>query len=276
MINYLLFFLLFIISFLIVKRINVLIKSDRYNKKNNFKSKIRNYQFKDFISNINFIKKKEKFLYKQGNPFKLNSTTYYFFKILISIVLFISSVKTYNFNIIPIIFLIIGYFLIDIFIFINKKTRDAEICNDLLSVTDSICVQLSAHVPLKDLFKKQYENCKNKDFKKAIITFSTKYELSELNIENALTELKDKFDILEIDMFCYSLGEYNKTGNIIEILENFSELLREKQIDKLKTTTTTKIIYITFGVMIALVNIILITFYPLFISIGQGFNNIFR
>ena len=76
-------------------------------------------------------------------------------------------------------------------------------------------------------------------------------------------------------MFCNSLKEYNKVGNIIEILENLSDTLKIKHMDKVKEDTRTKVLYITFGVILALGNIILITFYPLFISIGQGFNNIF-
>ena len=75
-------------------------------------------------------------------------------------------------------------------------------------------------------------------------------------------------------MFCNSLKEYNKVGNIIDVLENLSETLKVKYMDKIKADTRTKVLYITFGVILALGNIILITFYPLFISIGQGFNNI--
>lgn len=276
MTKYLLLILLFIISFLVVKRLNILVQSNKYKKKNNSKVQNKNSKVKDFISRINFIETKEKFLSKQGYPFKLNSIKYYLFKLILASTLFLSSMKNYNSVFIPIIFLIVGYFLIDIFIFINKNYRDAEICNDLLNVTDSMCIQLSAHVPLKNLLKKQYENCNNKDFKKAMIIFSTKYELSELNIDLAILELKERFDILEVKMFCYTLAEYNKTGNILEILENFSEALKDKYVDKIKSNTTTKIIYITFGVMLALLNIILLTFYPLFISIGSGFNNIFR
>lgn len=103
-----------------------------------------------------------------------------------------------------------------------------------------------------------------------------KYELSELNLDVALDELKNKFDILEINMFCSSLSEYNKVGNIIEILENLSDILKVKYIEKIREVTRTKVLYITFGVVIALGNIILLTFYPLFTSIGQGFNTIFN
>ena len=159
---------------------------------------------------------------------------------------------------------------------LNKKSRDSEICNDLLNVINSICLQVSAHVSLKDSLKKQYENCKNKDFKKAMIEFSTSYELSELNIDFAIHKLNNKFEILELDMFCNALSEYNKTGNIIEVLENLSESLGNKQIEKLKQITRNKVIYITAGVIIALTNIVLLTFYPLFVSVGQGFNNIFK
>ena len=77
-------------------------------------------------------------------------------------------------------------------------------------------------------------------------------------------------------MFCNSLKEYNKVGDIIEILENLSNVLKIKYIEKIRETTRTKVLYITFGVIVALGNIILLTFYPLFTSIGQGFNTIFK
>ena len=70
--------------------------------------------------------------------------------------------------------------------------------------------------------------------------------------------------------------EYNKTGSIVEVLENLSEVLKDKYINKLKEDTRTKIVYITCGVILALGNIILIIFYPLFMSLGQGFNTIFN
>ena len=105
--------------------------------------------------------------------------------------------------------------------------------------------------------------------------FATKYELSELNINAALNDLNSRFDILEIDMFCNTIRQFNKVGNINELLNNLSSVLKNKYIDKLKEKTKTKVLYITFGVIIALTNIILITFYPLFISIGNNFNNIF-
>lgn len=276
MINTLLFVLLFILMYLLVNKFIIYIKSDRYKKRNNFILSTKANYSKELFSKINFLESKENFLSKQGYPLKLNSISYYVLKVFLTILLTCAASINYNSVILSVVFGMIGYFFIDVYIAANKKSRDSEICMDLLNVVDSIALQLSAEVSLGDSLKRQFENCRNKDFKRAILEFSMKYELSELNIEEALNDLKSKFDILEITMFCNSLKEYNKVSNIIEILENLSETLKVKYIEKIKENTRTKVIYMTFGVVIALGNIILLTFYPLFISIGQGFNTIFN
>lgn len=276
MIDVLLYILFFILSYMLANKIIIFLKSDKYKKRNNLNYTTNEYSLKELFSKFNFLKTKENFLSKQGYPLKLNAISYYVLKMSLGLLLFWAGSINYHSIFVAIIFFIIGYIFIDIYILANKKTRDSEICVDLLNVINSICLQLSAHLTLKDSLKRQFENCKNKDFKKAILEFSMKYELSELNIDIALDELKNKFDILEINMFCNSLKEYNKVGDIIEILENLSNMLKVKYIEKIKEATRVKVLYITFGVIVALGNIVLLTFYPLFTSIGQGFNTIFN
>ena len=276
MIDMLLYILFFILSYLISNKIIISLKSDKYKKRNNLSYTTNDYSLKKLFSKFNFLKTKENFLSKQGYPLKLNAISYYALKVSFGLLLFLAGSINYHSVYIATVFFIVGYYFIDAYILINKKSRDSEICIDLLNVVNSISLQLSAHLTLKDSLKKQFENCKNKDFKKAILEFSMKYELSEFNIDDALDELKSKFDILEINMFCNSLKEYNKVGDIIEILENLSNMLKIKYIDKIREMTRTKVLYITFGVIVALGNIILLTFYPLFTSIGQGFNTIFK
>ena len=276
MIKYVLLLLIFVSCYLAINRLNVKFQFQKYKNKSNSLFQTKEVQFKNFISKINFIKTKEIFLFKQGYPLKLDVIRYYFFKILLTVTFFLVALINYQSLMYAVILAVIAFFILDAYILISKKNRDQEICNDLLNIINSICLQLAAHVSLKDSLKKQYENCENKDFRKAIIQFSTTYELSELNIDYAITKLNDRFDILELDMFCNALSEYNKSGNVIEILENLAENLGTKHIEKLKQGTRNKIIYITFGVILALTNIILLTFYPLFISVGEGFNNIFK
>ena len=276
MINCLLFILFFILSYLLIEYYYIYIQVDKFKKRNSFQSSAKENSIKILFSKINFIKTKENFLFLQGYPLKLNGITYYIVKIIMTLIFGIIGLINYNSYFVMFVLGLVGFSFIDIYIMINKKSRDNDICTDLLSVTDSLCLQLSSYVPLKDALKNQYENCKNSDFRKAIMMFATKYELSELNINEALNDLNSRFDIIEVDMFCNTIRQYNKVGNIIELLQNLSSVLKTKYLDKLKEKTRDKIIYITFGVIIALTNIILITFYPLFISIGNNFNEIFR
>ena len=274
--DFILLLLIFIICYLSVKRWYVKHELKKYVQSSNAKSQTKEIKFKNFISKINFLKTKELFLLKQGYPLRLDSLRYYTLKITLSLIFFIAGITNYNSSLVAILLASMGWFFIDIYIMVNKKSRDSEICNDLYNVTNSICLQLSSHVSLKDSIKYQFQNCKNKDFQKAMIEFSTCYELTELNIDKAIQTLNSRFDILEINMFCNALSEYNKTGDVIEILENLASSLGEKQIDVIKEQTRTKIIYVTIGVIIALINIILLIFYPLFISLGQGFDTLFK
>lgn len=276
MINYLMIALLFIISIILTQIFLINMKAERYKKRNIKRFKTNDNFFKHFISKINFIKTKDDFLSKQGYPLNLNIISYYSLKIVIAIIFFVAGIINYNSSLIAVVFLLVGYFLIDVYIIIRKKSRDGEICSDLMRVTNSMCLQLSADVSLKNTLKKQYENCNNKDFKKAFLEFTTKYELSELNIVESTKVLVEKFDILEVRMFCKALEAYNETTKIEEVLENLSYMLRKKNAERMRQNTFTKIIYITFGVIIALGNIILLTFYPLFVNIGQGFNSVFK
>lgn len=276
MLNCVLFVLIFAIVYLFVYDYLVKQQVDDFKKRSSVYEVAKENSFKKLFSKFNFIKTKENYLFLQGYPLKLNGITYYIFKILLASIFLLSGLINYNSLFVAIIFAGIGYMIIDLYIAINKKSRDSEICEDLLNVTNSIALELSSYVPLNESLKYQYQNCKNKDFRRAIMMFATNYQLSELNVEEAINDLNKRFDILEIDMFCNTMRQYLKVGNIVELLENLSSVLRCKYMDKLKNRTKEKVLYITFGVIIALSNIVLITFYPLFVSIGNNFNQIFK
>lgn len=276
MINCLLFVLIFVLCYLLVNKLFINFQVDNFKKRNSAYDIAKENSFKKLFSKINFIKTKENFLFLQGYPLNLNGISYYILKFVLMFVLAIAGFINYKSYASAVLLGTIGFLFLDIYIAVNKKSRDSEICSDLLTVTDSICLELSSYVPLSESLKNQFKNCKNKDFRKAIMMFATKYELSELNINEALDDLNSRFDILEVDMFCNTIRQYAKVGNIIELLENLSSVLKQKYMDKLRENTKVKVIYITFGVIIALTNIILITFYPLFISVGNNFNQIFK
>ena len=210
MINILLFISCLVISYFIVSHVYIDKQVSKFKRRDTIQNFAKENYFKKLFSNFNFIKTKENFLFLQGNPLNLNAISYYLIKITLTLLFCLAGLINYNSYIVAFILAFLGFSFLDIYITIHKKSRNEEICTDLLSVTNSITMQLASYVPLKDSLKNQYENCKNKDFKKAIMIFSTKYELSEFNIDSALNELNSRFDILEVDMFCNTIRQYNK------------------------------------------------------------------
>lgn len=215
MLDYLLFILLFILSFFVVRSFIVRQQVDKFKKRSSILATTKENSFEKILTKINFIKTKEKFLLSQGYPLNLNGISYYIIKTLLTLILAIAGLVNYESYLAMIVLGVIGYTFLDIYIYVHKKTRDSEICVDLLAITDSLTISLASYVPLEEALKNQYENCKNKDFKKAIMMFSTNFKLSELNVNKALDELRSKFDILEVDMFCNTIEQYNKLGNKI-------------------------------------------------------------
>ncbi len=276
MLNCLLFVLFFVISYLLVDYFYINRQVNKFQKRNIINNFSKDNFFKKLLSKINFIKTKENYLFLQGYPLNLNAISYYVLKLLLALFFGVVAFINYNSVLLAVLFFVVGFLIIDVYVKLNKKNRDLEICNDLMNVTTSLMMQLSSFVPLKYALKNQYENCHNKDFRKAIMMFSTKYELSELNIEDAINDLNSRFDIVELDMFCNTIRQYNKVGNIINLLDNLSTVLKDKFMSNLKNKTREKIIYITLGVAISLGNMIMLIFYPLFISIGNNLNQIFR
>lgn len=229
----------------------------------------RKYKYK-------ILEKTENMLIKQGHPLGLNVISYFFFKILLFSCLYFISLNNYcDFNI-AIINAIFGFFAIDGFIYFNKRIRDSQVCSDLLNVVDCIYLQLSAHVNLKNVLKGIGGVCRNKDLKNALNTLSTRYELFEYNIEDSVSEFQQKFDILEIDMFSNAIKQQSSNNSILEILNNLSNILKLRYLDKLNSDTKTKVILITLGVTIILFNIVVLITFPIFIDVSKNLHQIFK
>lgn len=80
MINKILLILIFISCLLIVSKVSIRIKTNKYKKRSIYFQKTKESFLKHFISKINFLKTKEIFLSKQGNPLNLNSLNIIFIK----------------------------------------------------------------------------------------------------------------------------------------------------------------------------------------------------
>ena len=152
MIDILLFVLFFALSYFLVMHINVKIKTDKYNKRNNLNVSTKDYSFEELFSKFNFLKAKDNFLSKQGYPLNLNAISYYLIKVSLTFILFTAGIINYNSLPISIVFALIGYFLIDFYLMLNKKERDSERCVDLLNVVDELSLRLESFIVIVELF----------------------------------------------------------------------------------------------------------------------------
>ena len=157
--NVLYLVLLFILSYLFLQYYYENKEAKKYKKKNSrFLGKSDTLE--KTLKKFNFVKSKDKFLSNQGYPLNLNIVSYYVVKFLLATVFFLSAKINYDSVPLTLFFTLSGFFIIDLYILLNKKSRDSQICIDLLNVSNSIQLQLSANIMLKDSLKKQFEICK--------------------------------------------------------------------------------------------------------------------
>ncbi len=269
-----------VLCYAVIRRLHAKMMKRSYearsiNRHYTYSKDISIYTGKKFPLSAEFLKRTDDMLRKQGNPLGLTVSSYYIVKSCMFMSLFAAGIFNYTSFVMGLILGVFGFILIDIYIWLNKRLRDSQINNDLLDVVETLYLQMSAYVSLKEALRGLHEVCRNKDFKKALIRLSATYELSEMNIERAANQLKESFDLIEIDMFAAALKQQIIMGSSLEVLNNLSRILKENYLDKLNIKTKVKILYITLGVTLVLVNIMALTFYPIFINVGETMRDIF-
>lgn len=235
----------------------------------------KNYNSKILTYINSKISSKDKMLNNIGNPYNLGGKTFYIIKIMLTVFFVVLSLVK-GLPIINIVIIsTISFFLLDLLILLNKRNLYANIYKDLLNIVDSAYLQLASNITINKMLRDISSVCKTKVLKNAFVSMSNVYEYTGFNIQTAVLELKNRFDILEIDMFCNALVEQTLLGDNIALFENLSNVLNQKNIEQIKLNTKKKIILITIGIGVTLLNISLLVFYPIMNSFSSSFSNIF-
>ncbi len=235
----------------------------------------KNYNSK-ILADINSkISNKQRQLNNLGNPYGLNGKNFYVVKFLLLAIFLILSIINDLSYINILIVSIISFFLLDILIFLNKKSLYSNIQKDLSNIVDNVYLQLASNINMSKILRDISYVCKTKVFRDALVSMSNVYEYTGYNIQTAVLELKRKFDIVEVDMFCNALVEQTLLGDNIALFENLSNVLTQKNLEQIKLNTKKKIVFITMGITVTLLNISLLVFYPIMNSFSESFSNIF-
>lgn len=234
-----------------------------YAKRQAEKFKINKPAKKNFFDGI--LKNIKKYF-----PNVQNLTTYLMTKCTLLIVFCYLGAINYKSFFMAIVFGLAGFCLPDFMIKIQKDSEKKQIHIDLLNVVESLKVQMSSNIPLIIALKNLPDLCKNKKMKNALYDMYLEYELNGYSLISSLSKMRDKFKLLEMNIFLSSIEQQIKYGQALESYENLIVILKEKYIEYIENGTQNKMLIMTFGIVIVLINLAIMGCYPIFVEINAN------
>lgn len=99
--------------------------------------------------------------------------------------------------------------------------------------------------------------------------------MSGYNLKDASLRFEKQFLSYELSLFLSTLVQGSIEGNLLENMEKLSETLELNYFKYLKKKSQERLLYVTLGTVISLVNIILIVMYPIFKQVVDNLQIIF-
>ena len=156
-----------------------------------------------------------------------------------------------------------------------KKSEKVIIINELKSLVNNMIICLSAFSSLKEALDVSSKAVEYKRLRVEMEKFSSSYELYGYDIGKASIVLEEKFDSYELDMFIGILKQSEKEGNVLENLEKFNTVLDLSYFKYSKRQAAKRLLNVTLGTVLLLVDIALIVMYPIFVQVMQNLQTIF-
>lgn len=262
---------LLILIFLIVNYIFI-IQSFKVKSNNSIKGTIGT-KFPKFLSE--YINSVESSLNNLDLPFKLTVRKYLCIKYVLSILVFCVSFVNYKSFGIPIVLLVIVFFIPNLLIKSYLKSQNVQLIKELKSINSSLILQLSAFVPFKDALKSAMSNVQDKRIKKHFLRFVYEYEIMGYNLKKPAERLLVKFKSQELQLFLQVLMQCENEGNIIENLERFNLTLELSYFKYLNSQAVKRMTYLVIGTIIMLLNIAVLCMYPMLVQMNNNLEMIF-
>lgn len=226
------------------------------------------------FNHYSYFKKVEDYLLKAGNPLNLTPVSYTFYKALLTVIIPVYAYINYkNFQMTFLGFLT-GLFVLDIIIFIEKRSRKEQILNDLPDVIESLKIQVLSGIPLTSAIQEIYKIPQNKNFSKLLEMLAARYSVTK-DMSLAVDEFRKHFDMVEIEGLCLTLEQNETTGSSLGLLENQSQILHANYIFKIQRDTKKKEYIVIFSMVLILINIASVIFYPILSQINESLKSIF-
>ena len=226
---------------------------------------------------LNSYKNKiESKLFNLGFPYKLTTQKYLIVKYLFS--LFIALLAFINYKDIKafVIFYTLTFFAPDFLLFNFKNNEKNILLNEVKNLTESIILNLSAYATLEQALIKSKIALKYPRFINAYDKFIYEYKMNGYDLKEATYNLETKFSSYELSLFLTTLIQGDIEGNLLENLKKFSDTLELNYFKYLKKKSAQRIMYVTLGTVLSLVNIVLVVMYPMFKQVLDSLQILFN
>lgn len=263
------FIVLSILLYCLVSYFQVVRKQKKVFRSNIYISKNK----KNFLNR--YIRKVESKLFYLGYPYKLSTRKYIAFKYIFSIIIFIIAVINYKSLKISFILFFISFFIPNYMLYSYTKNEKNILINEIKNVTNSIILSLSAYGTLENALIIAKSTLSYTRFINEFDRFIYEYKMHGYNIKQAAINLERKFASYEVSLFLSTLIQGDAEGNLLENLEKFSETLELNYFKYLKKKSAERLLYVTLGTVLSLVNIVLVVMYPIFKQVIDNLQIIF-
>lgn len=240
-------------------------QNEKLNLINNFPFFLKKYvlKIKSKLSNLDY-------------PYNLKFKSYFSIKYIFSIICLIISIINKNNMFVSLSIFCVIFYLPNLLLKMFKKNEKVLIIKELRNITNAIIISMSASVPFEEAINGAVSVIKNKRLKKNYELFTSNYRLFGYNLKKAINLLVEKFEYYEVDLFASTLINSEKEGNVIQALIKYNLILDISYSKYLSQENSKRLMYLTFGTVISLFNIIVIVMYPIFIEVSNNLQTIFK
>ncbi len=222
-----------------------------------------------------YFNKIESKLSNLNYPYKLNKKRYLIIKYLCSSVIFLISYINYKSIKVPLMLLIVIFFIPDYLIYSFVKKEKHILINELNGIVSSLILSLSSYSSLNQSLELAGKNITYKRFKDAYVMFVKTYVMNGFSLKNPAKTLMNKFKSYELTLFLTTLIQGENEGKFIESLERYKEVLEINYFKYLKRKAVTKSLYLTLVTVLSLINLVAIVMYPIIVQVIDNLQLIF-
>lgn len=194
----------------------------------------------------------------------------YIKKLLYSLIIGMTSIIAGNSIIKSFIYAVITYFIVIWYEYLRSKAKEKEVLQDLLNVAECLRVQLSSNISLSIALRNVPALCKNREFSGELTNLYLEYELSKFTVSSSAKELESKFNYPEMKMFISALRQQTQHTSALEAFDNLIEVLKDKYIEYMEDNTRVKSLIMVFGVCIIVINLAVMSVYPMILEASEA------